>query len=173
MTESDKPETDELLLVCEKLKQVIAANLADGSSGHTLPSTDVVHEAYLRLLRIETMDIADRPHFFALAAGTLRRILVDRARCQLGDSQNGTRWTVAQDADRLLIGGSPEQVLGIDEVLDELKERYPRHGQLVELRFFGGLSETEAARVLGITREKLVRDWHFVRLWLFHRLTGN
>ncbi len=171
-TESESTEIDELAtLIHEKLNQAAAAYFADGSSLHTLPSTELLYETYLHVSRVESLRTVDQSRFFALAARALRTILVDRARCRMSDRQNGTRWTVAQDADRLVIDGTPEQVIGIHEILDELKEKYPRHGELVELRYFGGLTETEAAQALGIASVDVIKDWNFARLWLFHRLT--
>lgn len=168
----DESAIDALLpLVYDELRGIASAYLARERPGHTLQGTALVHEAYLRLSRVSMFDGTDRSHFFALAARTMRRILVDHARSQLADKRVGAQRRVPLDEARLLAGDSPEQVVEVHDVLDELKARHPRAGQLVELRFFGGLSEDEAAQVLGVSRSTVTRDWRFAQLWLFRRLT--
>ncbi len=170
----DEAVVDELLpLVYNELRSIAGAYLARERAGHTLQGTALVHEAYLRLSRMQSFDANDRSHFFAIAARTMRRILVDHARNQCADKRVGAHRKMPLDESRLLAGDSVEQVIEVHEVLDELKARYPRQGELVELRFFGGLSEDEAAQVLGVSRSTLSRDWRFARLWLFRRLTRS
>jgi RNA polymerase sigma-70 factor (ECF subfamily) len=171
--EGDEAAVDELLpLVYRELREIAAAYLAQEREGHTLQGTALVHEAYLRLAQAQALDVKDRLHFFAIAARTMRRILVDHARSQLADKRVGAHRRLPLDEARLLAGDSSEQVLEIHEVLDELKARHPRQGKLVELRFFGGLSEEQAAQILEVSRATLTRDWRFARLWLFRRLTS-
>jgi len=170
--QGDKAAVDELLpLVYNELRDIAGAYVARERPDHTLQGTALVHEAYIRLSRIHALDAKDRLHFFALAARTMRRILVDHARSQLADKRVGAHRKVPLDESRLLAGDSREQMIEIHGVLDELKARHPRQGELVELRFFGGLSEDEAAQVLEVSRSTLTRDWRFARLWLFRRLT--
>lgn len=172
--DGDEAAADELLpLVYDDLRRIAAAYVTRERKGHTLQGTELVHEAYLRLLRAQSLNARDRGHFFSLAARTMRRILVDHARQQVAEKRVGAQRRVPLDEAQLLAGDSPEQVIEINEVLDELKARHPRPGQLVELRFFGGLSEDEASEVLQISRSTASRDWSFARLWLLRRLTGG
>ena len=171
--EGDEEAVDELLpLVYDELRAIAAAYVSRERTGHTLEGTALVHEVYLRLSRIQSFDVKDRQHFFALAARTMRRILVEHARSQVADKRVGAQRRLPLDEARLVAGESPEQIIEINEVLDELKARFPRQGQLIELRFFGGLSEDEAAQVLQVSRATVTRDWRFARLWLFRRLTS-
>ncbi len=170
----DEAALDELWpLIYDELRRVAAAYLSRERTGHTLQGTALVNEAYLRLSRAQAVDADDRRHFFALAARTMRRILVDHARAQLADRRVGAQRRLPLDEARLLAGDSPDQVIEIHEVLDELKARHLRRGELVELRFYGGLSEEEAAQVLEVSRATVSRDWRFARLWLLRRLTSS
>ncbi len=172
--EGDEAAIDELLpLVYDRLREIASAYLARERPGHTLQGTALVHEAYLRMAQIQALDTTDRIHFYALASRTMRRILVDHARRQMADMRVGAHRKMPLEEGRLLAGDSPDTVIEIHEVLDEFKKRYPRQGELVELRFFGGLSEDQAAEVLEVSRSTVARDWRFSRLWLFERLESG
>ncbi len=170
----DEAAVDSLFpLVYEELRALARSAMVGERSGHTLSSTELVHEAYLRLSRASSMDISDRSHFFVLAARTMRRILVDHARSQLAARRVGhhLRLPLLDSIDVADGTPSPETTIAIDELLDRLKEIRPRAGELVELRFFGGLSETEVAKVLAVSRSSLARDWRYARLWLLAQLS--
>ncbi|MCP4899695.1 MAG: sigma-70 family RNA polymerase sigma factor [bacterium] len=170
----DAAAVDELLpVVYNELRALARASMAGERTGHTLSGTALVHEAYLRLSKVADLSFNDRAHFFAVAARTMRRILVDHARSQFAEKRVGAhlRQPILEDVD--FEAPQPETIVAIDELLDRLKEVNPRAGELVELRFFGGLTETETAEVLGVSRSTLTRDWRFARLWLYRQLTIN
>ena len=170
----DAEVVDELLpLVYEELRALARSCMARERSGHTLSGTALVHEAYLRLSRVASLDVKDRSHFFAVAARTMRRILVDHARSQFAEKRVGAHLRQPILAHIDTQATNPETVIAIDDLLDRLKEVKPRAGQLFELRFFGGLSEVEAAEVLGVSRSSLTRDWRFARLWLYRQLSSD
>jgi RNA polymerase sigma factor (TIGR02999 family) len=175
----DAGVVDELLpIVYDELRSLARAFMVRERSDHTLSSTALVHEAYLRLSRATSLDLKDRKHFFTVAARMMRRILVDHARSQFAEKRVGAHLKQpipeAEGIDTFDMGASnPELVLAIDDLLEQLKELNPRAGQLVELRFFGGLSEVEAAEVHGVSRSTLSRDWRFARLWLYRQLSDR
>ena len=167
--DSGAPE-DLLPLVYRELRVLAASYLRKERAGHTLQTTALVHEAYLRLWGGETPEVSDRSHFFAVAAQAMRRILVDHARRQ----QAGKRIGAHQ---RVSLEGAPEpqvehdtNVLAVHEALQLLSQINPRQAQLVELRYFGGLSNEEAAEVLGISLATLARDWRVAKRWLYRKL---
>jgi RNA polymerase sigma factor (TIGR02999 family) len=170
----DSAAVDELLpVVYDELRAMARSSMAGERAGHTLSGTALVHEAYLRLSKVASLNFNDRAHFFAIAARTMRRILVDHARSQFAEKRVGAhlRQPILEDID--IEATTPESIVAIDELLDRLKEINPRAGELVELRFFGGLTEAETAEVLGVSRSTMTRDWRFARLWLYRQLTSN
>ena len=137
--------------------------------GHTLQPTELVNEAFLRLLGTD-VEATDRGHFFALAAQSMRRILVDHARRQRADKRIAPehRVTLGTEVDAT---PTPEvDVLDLHRALERFVEIAPRPAQLVELRYFGGLTLPEAARVLGVSRATAARDWKAARVWLVREL---
>jgi RNA polymerase sigma factor (TIGR02999 family) len=170
----DDGAVDELLpVVYEELRALARSSMAGERSGHTLSGTALVHEAYLRLSKVASLSFNDRAHFFAVAARTMRRILVDHARSQFAEKRVGAhlRQPIMDDVD--MEATTPEAIVAIDELLDRLKEINPRAGELVELRFFGGLTEAETAEMLGVSRSTMTRDWRFARLWLYRQLSSS
>lgn len=168
--DGDSAAFDQLLpLVYDDLRRMASKALVSERPDHTLLPTDLVHEAYLRLARTSNLDTRDRSHFFSVAARAMRRILIDHARRQLAQRRVGAQQKVPLDE---VLHGPLEahRVLGVDEALKALGVRYPRAAQLVELRFFGGFSESESAEILGISRPTATRDWRFARLWLLEHL---
>ena len=160
-------------LVYEDLRALAAAYLARERGDHTLQPTALVHEAYLRLAASDELDLQGRTHFFAIAARALRRILVDHARKQVADRRVGAHRKEPLRDDLVAAPRRPYDVLDVHRVLEHLESRHPRIARLVELRFFGGLSEAEAAEVLDVSRSTLTRDWRFARLWLKDRLSRD
>lgn len=170
----DGAAVDELLpVVYDELRAMAKASMAGERTGHTLSGTALVHEAYLRLSKVADLTFKDRAHFFAIASRTMRRILVDHARSQYAEKRVGAhlKQPIIEDVD--IDETTPEAIVAIDELLDRLKEINPRAGELVELRFFGGLTESEAAEVLDVSRSTLTRDWRFARLWLYRQLSAG
>jgi RNA polymerase sigma-70 factor (ECF subfamily) len=130
----------------------------------------VVHEVYLRLCGTTPINWKDRAHFFAVAAQQLRRVLVDHARRARSEKRGGGLVRVEFWESDGGIVGFDERLLAVDEALTRLKALDERAAQVIELRFFGGLSETEAAEALGISVATLKRDWDFARTWLASQL---
>ena len=167
----DSQASERLLsLVYQELRRIAARHLRLERTGHTLQPTALVHELYLRLFAAEPVDYRDRTHFFAVAARQLRRILIDHAR---GDNAkkrgHGQIEVPLADIDAPAKARS-EDLLAVNEALDELEKMDSRCSKVVELRFFGGLTEQEAALVLGVSTATVKRDWEFARAWLNSRL---
>lgn len=165
--ESGKPAAAEELLplVYEELRKLAAVRLAQEKPGQTLQATALVHEAYLRLVGSETpRTYRDRSHFFASAATAMRRILVDSARAKRTDKRGnaGLREPLVDLAAPL----PDDELLALNEALCQLAAEDPLKAQLVELRYFGGLSGDQAADVLGISPSTADRHWVFARAWL-------
>ncbi len=165
---------DRLLpLVYDELRHIAAAYVGRERPGHSLMATDLVHEAYLRLAAVEDLDASDRSHFYAVAARAMRRILVDHARSQRRDKRVGAHRRLPLEEAACVPADAPGQVIAIHDQLERLAVSHPRQAQLVELRFFGGFTEAEAAEILGQSRATVARDWRFARLWLHRRVADG
>jgi RNA polymerase sigma factor (TIGR02999 family) len=125
----------------------------------TLCTTDLVHEAYLKLTNARPIDWQGRAHFMAVAAAAMRQILVDRARRRTSDKRGGARHRVTLDENVIAVDEQAESLLELDEALARLSEVDERLGRVVEMRFFGGMTEAETASVLGVTERTVRRDW--------------
>jgi RNA polymerase sigma factor (TIGR02999 family) len=140
---------------------------------HTLQPTALVNEAYLRLVQIHNVQWQDRAHFFAVAARVMRRILVDSARAHRRDKRGRTSARVSLD-DAVLPAAMPQpDLVDLDRALETFSVEYPRQCEVVELRYFGGLSLDETAEALGMSRETIKRDWRFAQLWLLRALEAQ
>jgi RNA polymerase sigma factor (TIGR02999 family) len=159
-----------LPLLYEDLRQLAAQQLAREKPGQTLQPTALVHEAYVRLLEQRW----DSPgHFFAAAAETMRRILIDRAREKQSRKRGGDRKRLDVDAIDVATGASPDQLLAIDEALHKLAGEDPAAARLVELRYFAGLTVVDAGKALGLSTATAYRHWNYARAWLHDELLGN
>jgi RNA polymerase sigma factor (TIGR02999 family) len=138
--------------------------------GQTLQPTALVHEAYLRLLGKAELHLESRRHFFFAAARAMRDILVEQARSKAGPRRGGGRRRVELTEDAATCGPAPEDVLVLNEALAELEKEDPLKAQIVNLRYFAGMSMEEAAQVLGMSERTLHRHWRFVKAWLKSRL---
>ena len=169
-----KPEAESILLgaVYRELKQIAGHLLQRERPGHTLQPTALVNEAYLQLLGDTNVDWKDRNHFFAAAAQSMRRILVDYARMRKADKREGARQKVELTDVMAISDERLDEVIVIDEALTRLAEWAPRQCRIVELRFFGGLTEGEIADTLGIARRTVSREWNVARAWLHGELSG-
>lgn len=147
--------------------------LRNERSGHTLQTTDLVHEAYLRLVNVHEVDWQHRAHFFAVAASVMRRILVDRARRQSAAKRGARPEHLDLDLSVDLLSVRAREVVALDDALNTLAGADPRRAQIVELRFFGGLSVEETAQVLKVSPETVMRDWKVARAWLLTELSGQ
>ena len=174
--QGDPQAASQLLpLVYDELRRLAAARLAQEKPGQTLEATALVHEAYLRLAGgPETQTFENRAHFFAAAAEAMRRILIEHARSELRQKRGGNLNRVSiDDWDRLASRTPPEQLLEINEALDKLAAEEPSIVQLVKLRFFAGLSLSEAAEVLGLSRSTAYEQWAYARAWLKCAIQGE
>ncbi|MCA9074203.1 MAG: sigma-70 family RNA polymerase sigma factor [Planctomycetaceae bacterium] len=171
--QAGRANSEQLLpLVYSELRKLASQRLAQESPGHTLQPTALVHEAYLRLVGPEDREQWDsRGHFFAAAAEAMRRILVENARRKQRIKHGGQLTRVdLLDADAAIEPDDHDSLLALDEALAAFAEQFPDKAQLVKLRYFAGLSESEAADVCGISRPTASRWWTFSRAWLFERL---
>lgn len=141
--------------------------------GHTLQTTALVHEAWLRLADFSIADWKDRAHFFAIAAQMMRRILVDEARTRHRVKRGGDAQRVDFDQIPDLSSGRDRELLAIDDALQALANVDQRKAQVIELRFFGGLSVEETAEVLKISGQTVLRDWRLARAWLLREVGGG
>jgi RNA polymerase sigma factor (TIGR02999 family) len=158
-------------LVYGDLHRLAAREMRRERGEHTLQTTAVLHEAYLRIFRSCPVEWKDRAHFFAVAAQQLRRVLVDHARRSKSAKRGGdiVKFSLL-DSDGGGIPAFDTRLLALDEVLIRLEALDPRAARVVELRYFGALTEAEAADVLGISVATLKRDWNFAKTWLAAQL---
>ena len=164
-------------LVYEDLARIAHRQLGLEATGHTLSTTALVHEAYLRLVDQTRAQWADRAQFFGIAAHAMRRVLVDHARRHRAARRGGAhRQDIslealeAGDAASLAAGERADILVAMDEALERLAALDPRQARVVECRFFGGLTEAETAEVLGVTTRTVTRDWVKARGWLYETL---
>ena len=161
-------------LVYDQLRRMAHRQLAAEPTGHTLTSTALVHEAYLKLVNQSRAQWQDRAHFFAIAARALRRILIDYARrhraARRGGGPAGPPARVALDSVELPVAERADALLALDEALDRLAQRDARLAQVVECRFFAGLSEAETAAALDVSQRTVARQWVLAKGWLYQEL---
>jgi RNA polymerase sigma factor (TIGR02999 family) len=171
----DPRASEELLpLVYRELRQLAQQRLAREKPGQTLQATALVHEAYLRLVGGQgAPDWDSRGHFFAAAAEAMRRILIENARRKRAERHGGRLERQDLDAIAIVAPTPSDDLLALDEALTKLEAEDPVKGQLVKLRYFTGLSEEDAADVLGISRTTAQRHWRYAKVWLLRRLRGT
>ena len=173
-TEGDEDALNRLLpLVEQELRRLARQQMRSERPGHLLQPTALVNEAYLRLVDIQRMRWQNRAHFFAVAARLMRRILVDAARSRQYHKRGGGAQHVSFDEALLVSAEAPEQLVALDDALEALAAVAGRKSQVVELRYFGGLSVEETAEVLKISVETVMRDWKFAKTWLLRELSWN
>ena len=170
--QGSEPARDRLFAVVYPQLQNIALKLLRRERrDHTLEPRALVHELYARLLRGRAVAYRDRIHFFAIAAQTMRRILIDYARARAADKRGDEPRRVTLSAvDGWHIASTPQSVVELDDLLSKLEAADPRAAKVVELRFFGGLTEEETADILGISARTVKRDWKVARAWLIAHL---
>jgi RNA polymerase sigma factor (TIGR02999 family) len=160
-------------LTYEELRRIAQRYLHRERADHTLSATALVHEAYLRLVDQTRIQFRDRAHFFAVASKVCRRILVDYARRRSAEKRGGARVKVTLNDAAAMVDSQSEELLALNEALDRLSELNERLGRVVEMRFFGGLSEEETADALGVTTRTVRRDWVKAKGFLYDALYGG
>jgi RNA polymerase sigma-70 factor, ECF subfamily len=167
----DERALDQLLpIVYKELRRLAASYLRRERSDHTLQPTALVHEAYLRLIGQREARWQNRSQFFAVAAQTMRRVLVDHAKGRHRFKRGGERLKLSLDEAMILSDDRASDLIALDDALNELAGLYPRKSKVVELRYFGGLSVEEIADVLGVSRNTVIRDWSLAKAWLYQEL---
>jgi RNA polymerase sigma factor (TIGR02999 family) len=167
------PARDELIAhVYDELRRLAAAYLRRERADHTLQPTALVHEAYMRLAAQRGVDWRNREHFVGVAAEMMRRVLVDHARGHRRAKRGGGLRLPLTEADGFA-EGEADELVALDEALRRLARRHPQKSRIVELRFFGGLSIEETARVLSVSDSTVERDWKFARAWLAREVDGG
>ena len=157
-------------LIHDELRQRAHFYLQQERAGHTLSTTDLVHETYLKLVDIERVQWQDRVHFMAVAARAMRRVLVSYARQHRAEKRWGGKDRLSLDDVPLLSAERSEEMLALDEALETLDGLNPRLSRTVELRFFGGLTIEETAAVLDVAPSTVKLDWQKARAWLYRAL---
>jgi RNA polymerase sigma factor (TIGR02999 family) len=167
----DAGATDELLpLVYEELRLLAAQKLSHEPPGQTLQATALVHEAYLRLVGDEPRSWENRGHFFAAAAEAMRRILVECARHRQSAKHGGSLQRVALEEAILSVNEPQEDILALDEALAKLAAEDDKVAEVVKLRYFAGLTLSQIAEVMGVTRRTVDRHWALGRAWLYQEM---
>jgi RNA polymerase sigma factor (TIGR02999 family) len=160
-------------LVYEQLRASARRHMARERPGHTLQTTALIHETYLRLVNVRHVNWQNRAHFFGICAQLMRRILVDIARSHGYQKRGGGRQRVDLE-DALLVTPQPgADLVALDEALQRLAAVDERKSRVVELRFFGGLSVKETAAVMNVSGDTVMRDWKLAKVWLLRELSGD
>ncbi|MDG2223533.1 MAG: sigma-70 family RNA polymerase sigma factor [Rubripirellula sp.] len=172
---ADDQETAEqlMLAVYDQLRGLAGSMLRQEVPGHTLQPTALVNEAYMKLVDQTRVDWQGRTHFFAVGAKMMRRILVDHARKKKRVKRGGGIHRVSLSDDVQVSKNNDEDVLAIEEALEKLAEQDPRQAQIVELRFYGGLTVAEVAQVLHVSKRTIESEWTILKAWLRRELSGE
>jgi len=160
-------------LVYAELRRLAGRYLRGERSDHTLQPTALVHEAYLRLTKMHSVDWQSRSHFFATAATVMRRILVDHARAQRAKKRQALREAISFDEVLVVSLARSTELIALDEALTKLAKVDARRSKIVELRFFGGLNEEETGAVLGVSARTVKRDWRVAKAWLYNEVNSQ
>ena len=172
--QGDPKAADELLpMVYEELRLLAAQKMAQEKPGQTLQATALVHEAYLRLVEVKDESWNSRGHFFKAAAEAMRRILIENARRKGRLKRGGNRERVSLEDVDLTIGGLPEDVVALDEALTKLAEEKPIMVQVIELRYFVGLTLEQIAEILGVSERTVSSYWTYAKAWLYREITDE
>lgn len=172
-SDGDQNALEKLIpIVFAELHRLARRHMRRERAGHSLQTTALVNEAYMRLVEYKRMQWKDRAHFFAVSSQAMRRILVEHAR-RHNLKRGGNVQHVGLEEAATLGGGEDIDLVALDRALNGLARMDPRKAQIIEMRFFGGLSVEEAAEVLRISPITVKRDWRAARAWLYHELTGG
>ena len=160
-------------VIYDDLRRLARAMLSRERPDHTLSATALVHEAYVRLVDQRRVQWQNRAHFFGAAATIMRRVLVDHARARLSDKRGGSVVKIAMDDDVALVEGLAEDILDLDRALDALTALDRRKADVVQMKFFAGMTMPEIAAALGVSDATVERDWTMARAWLITHLRGG
>jgi RNA polymerase sigma-70 factor, ECF subfamily len=173
-SKGDREALDRLFpLVYAELRRLAKSYMRKERAGHTLQTTALIHEAYLRLIDAGQVEWQNRAHFFGVAARAMRQILVEMARERGCQKRGGGERRVSLDEAMTIGAELDEDLVSLDEALGALAQFDARKAQVVEMRFFGGLTEEEIAAALGVSPETVRRDWRLARSWLRRKLSGG
>jgi len=173
-SDGNQSALDELYpLVYEELHRLARRYMSRERKGHTLQTTALINEAYVRLVDQRNVHWANRSHFFAISAQIMRRILIDHARRYAYAKRGGGAQQVSLEEVAIVAREQGSELVRLDEALKGLAKMDPRRCHVVELRYFGGLSNEEIAGVLKISENTVTRDWNMARAWLYQQLTGS
>jgi len=172
--EGNQSALDELYpLVYDELHRLARRYMSRERKGHTLQTTALINEAYVRMVDQKNVNWANRSHFFAISAQIMRRILIDHARRHAYAKRGGGAQQVSLEEVAAIVPDQGRELVRLDEALKSLAERDPRRSQVVELRYFGGLNNEEIAGVLQVSENTVTRDWNMARAWLYQQLSEN
>jgi RNA polymerase sigma factor (TIGR02999 family) len=160
-------------LTYRELRRIAAGHMRRERSVRSLQATDLVHEAYLRLIGQANTDYRDRTHFFQIAAHLMRQILVDRARKRRSGKRGGGVPQISLDRALEFAEAQPTDLLLLDDALSRLQQLDARQCQIVEMRFFAGMTEEEIAEALGVSGRTVNREWRLARAWLYRQVYGR
>lgn len=173
-SDGNQSALDELYpLVYDELHRLARRYMSRERKGHTLQTTALINEAYVRLVDQRNVHWANRSHFFAISAQIMRRILIDHARRHAYAKRGGGVQQVSLEEAATITPQQGFELVRLDEALKSLAELDPRRSRVVELRYFGGLNNEEIAGVLNVSENTVTRDWNMARAWLYQQLTGS
>ena len=159
-------------LVYAELRRLAGSYMRNEAPGHTLQPTALVHEAFLRMVARDAPDCQNRSHFYGVAAHLMRQILIDHARTRHAGKRGGGKANISLEENLIVSREREADLVALDDALERLSALDPRKTQVVELRFFGGLSVDESAEVLKVSEVTVRRDWQFAKAWLVRELGG-
>ena len=172
--EGDHEAQEELLpIVYEELRRMAKGYMRGENSGHTFQTTELIHEAYLKMSASEDPDWKNRNHFFGVAANAMRQILVDYARGKARKKRGGSPHRIDLEMTALLSADHSSKIVALDEALKELAQFDERKSKVVELKFFGGMKIEEMSELLEVSPITIKRDWKFARAWLLNKLKAG
>jgi RNA polymerase sigma-70 factor (ECF subfamily) len=160
-------------LVYVELHRMAHRYMGQQNPAHTLQTTALIHEAYLRLAGDSPREWENRAHFFRVAAKSMRHVLVDHARAHQTTKRGGEKRAMPLDEAAIVSGERLAEIVALDDALTDLAKLHPRQSEVVELKYFGGLSLEETAEILQVSPETVMRDWRAAKVWLYRQLSGS
>jgi RNA polymerase sigma factor (TIGR02999 family) len=173
-SEGDRSAPERLMpLVYDEMRRIARSFISRERPGHTLQPTALANEAYLRLVGQHSVSWQSRAHFYSVAASMMRRVLINHARARATEKRGGAAVRLSLEDVDVPAEERAAGVVAVDEALERLSQFSERGSKIVEMRFFGGMSDEEIAEVLGVSTRTVLRDWKAARLWLFRELSQN